>query len=44
MTILDPDIYPRTLEQAPTFGIGVHILVGIDLCDLHEAVQCLGQT
>lgn len=30
MTIFDPDIYPRTLEQAPTFGIGVHILIGVD--------------
>lgn len=30
MTILDPDIYPRILEQAPTFGIGVHILIGVD--------------
>jgi len=30
MTTLDPDLYPRTLEQPPTFGIGVHILIGVD--------------
>lgn len=30
MTILDPKLYPRTLEQASTFGVGVHILIGVD--------------
>ncbi len=30
MTTLDPSLYPRTLEQAPIFGVGVYILIGID--------------
>ena len=27
---LDPALYPRTLEQPPTFGLGVFILIGVD--------------
>jgi len=30
MTTLSPNVYSRILEQPPTFGIGVHILIGID--------------
>lgn len=30
MTVLDPKLYPRTLEQPPLFGVGVHVLIGID--------------
>lgn len=28
--MLDPTAYSRILEQSPTFGVGVHILIGID--------------
>lgn len=27
---LDPALYPRTLEQPPTYGLGVFILIGVD--------------
>ena len=30
MTTLDPDLYPRTLEQSSLFGVGVYVLIGVD--------------
>jgi hypothetical protein len=42
MTTLDPSIYPRILEQAPTFGVGVHILIGIDENECYTVFDCDG--